>query len=75
VALVRCESCGPPRGLKCNYNHSHAVVPSVNESIICGSSVCIHPGSLWLTDEEQREYLAGRRSFRTANRNRAVEVI
>ena len=75
MALVRCESCGLPRGLKRSYQHSHTVVPALNRSIICGSPGCVRPGSLWLTDEEQREYLSGRRSFGTANRNLAVTVI
>lgn len=74
MALARCKTCGSPQGLKHDYPHFHALVRSVNRTILCGAPTCAHPGYLWLTDEEQRQYLCGQRSFQISNRSQEVQV-
>jgi hypothetical protein len=74
MALARCESCGSPKGLKQNYTHFHNLASSENRTIVCGSRSCAHHGCMWLTDEEQRQYLYGQRVFHTSNRSRLVQV-
>jgi hypothetical protein len=64
MASARCETCGPPRGLKQNYTHLHTPVPSMSSSILCGAPTCNRPASVWLTDEEEQQYLRGERNFR-----------
>jgi hypothetical protein len=62
MATARCETCGPPQGLKYNYPHRHTFAPP--RTILCGAPGCIHPARAWLTDEEERFYLSGERVFR-----------
>jgi len=75
MGLARCETCGAPRGLKRNYTHVHNLVASVNSSILCGAPTCIGPACIWLTDEEEQQYLDGERSFHYSNRAVQVQVI
>jgi hypothetical protein len=72
MALARCQTCGSPEGLKQKYPHSHPLAETVSIDILCGAPTCACPAFIWLTDEEQRQYLHGQRSFRISNR--AVEI-
>jgi hypothetical protein len=62
MATARCETCGPPQGLKYNYPHMHTLVPP--SSIFCGATACTRHACAWLTDAEEEEYLRGERKFR-----------
>ncbi len=72
MALARCQTCGSPRGLKHSYPHFHTLANSVSFDILCGSPSCARRAFIWLTDEEERQYICGQRIFSVANR--AVEV-
>ncbi len=72
MALARCQACGSPQGLKQNYPHFHLLAHSVSFDVLCGSPNCARRAFIWLTDEEERLYLRGQRSFPVSNR--AVEV-
>ena len=74
MASARCEKCGHPQGLKLNYTHFHTPVPSVSSSILCGAPTCNRPAYIWLTDEEQQQYLRGVRNFRIRG-NPRVQVV
>jgi hypothetical protein len=74
MALARCETCGHPQGLKQDYTHFHAPASSVGRYLLCGSPTCARPASLWLTDEEEQQYLGGQRIFRVSNRTLDVQV-
>jgi hypothetical protein len=74
MALARCEHCGRPQGLKQDYNYFHELAYSANSRVLCGSTGCARPSCLWLTDEEERQYLSGHRNFRISNRSLAVQV-
>jgi hypothetical protein len=63
MASARCETCGPPQGLKYSYTHLHTPVPSVSGSILCGAPICNRRAYIWLTDEEEQHYLRGQRRF------------
>jgi len=75
MALARCETCGAPQGLKNNYPYVHNLVASVRGSILCCAPKCVRSACIWLTDEEQQQYLKGLRSFPCSNRAVQVEVI
>jgi hypothetical protein len=75
MALARCETCRCPRGLKRNYSHVYNLVAFVNSSILCGASTCIRSACIWLTDEEEQQYLYGQRSFQCSNHAVHVQVI
>jgi hypothetical protein len=75
MALARCETCGSPRGLKHNYTHVHNLVASVNSSILCGVPTCVRPACIWLTDEEEQQYVYGQRSFQFSNHALHAQVI
>jgi hypothetical protein len=73
MALARCESCGRPKGMKRDYAHFHTLARSV-ASLLCGAPTCTRPGSVWLTEEEEHQYLRGQRSFRVSNHSTEVWV-
>lgn len=71
MALARCEACGRPKGTRCNYFHSY--VP--DRRIVCGANRCTRLANLlWLTDEEERNYLQGQRTFRVPGQAAEVQV-
>ncbi len=72
MALARCQTCGSPHGLKHNYPHFHILAHPVVANLLCGAPTCARPAFIWLTDEEERQYLYGQRSFRVSNQ--AVEL-
>ena len=61
MPLARCETCGCPQGLKHTYTTFHV---SVGLRLLCGAPTCTRLACIWLTDEEQLQYLSGQRSFR-----------
>ena len=63
MALGRCEICGCPQGMKLPYPHVHKPLSDANDRLICGMPTCVRPAHIWLTDEEEQEYLRGRRGF------------
>jgi hypothetical protein len=66
MAVARCKKCGAPKGVKKSYPHVHSAISS-NDRIMCGSPSCTRAGSLWLTEEEERQYILGQRTFRLSN--------
>jgi len=74
MALARCKNCGRPQGLKQDYAHFHTPAQAASTNILCGSPSCARPGCIWLTDEEEQQYLCGQRSFRVSNRALSVQV-
>jgi hypothetical protein len=75
MALVRCEKCGPPKRKKVSYTHSHKLVSDGGTRIFCGTGTCAHPALMcWLTDEEEQEYVCGKRLFIIQFRRRVVQV-
>ncbi len=72
MALARCRECGSPQGLKHEYPHIHS---SARGQILCGASTCAAPAFVWLTDEEERHYLRGQRSFQISNHGKHVTIL
>ena len=73
MAVARCNQCGPPQGLKHDYSHRHTLDggnPVICAALNCSSLV----SSIWLTDEEEQQYLLGNRSF-TIPFHRAVVLV
>jgi hypothetical protein len=68
MALSRCGICGGPQGLKQDYPHCHTQVSSAGPDVVCGSPKCTRRAFIWLTDDEQQQYLRGDRHFRVPNR-------
>jgi len=61
MALARCESCGRPTKTRWDYPHPHVSI----RRLVCGNNLCTRPAHLlWLTDEEERWYVEGQRSFK-----------
>jgi hypothetical protein len=71
MASARCKKCGSPRGLQQQYPHIHLCVTS---GILCGGATCAAPASIWLTEEEERQYNYGQRNFQISNHARHVDV-
>jgi hypothetical protein len=75
MALARCLTCGSPEGLKSTYPHFHTLPSSpVNIKVLCGSRDCARHGFIWLTKQEEQQYLHGQRDFRIPNRALDVHV-
>jgi hypothetical protein len=64
MALARCETCGCPEGTKQNYAHVHVPLSFPPRHVICAKPACVRPAYIWLTDEEEQQYLRGERNFR-----------
>jgi hypothetical protein len=63
MALVRCERCGRPQGMKLRYAHRHKIA-STKSRIFCGTGNCTDLAIVcWLTDVEKQEYISGERRF------------
>ena len=75
MASARCETCGSPQGLRHAYPHVHALDIPMSIYVLCGSPSCARRAFIWLTDEEERQYLHGQRSFRLSNRSLDLRVI
>ena len=67
MALSRCGTCGGPQGLKRDYPHCHTQASSAGHNVICGSLNCTRHAFIWLTDDEQQQYLRGKRHFRVSS--------
>lgn len=65
MAVSRCQDCGCPDGRRGNVYSTTPHFPTghPNSGIVCGTGPCQNPGVLWLTVEEENEYLQGRRIF------------
>jgi hypothetical protein len=67
MAIARCETCGPPKGMKQAYSNPHTVIletRSRDRRILCGATNCSRVAMVWLTDAEEAEYRRGLRGFR-----------
>jgi hypothetical protein len=71
MALARCKECGSPPGLKHKYPYIHS---GMINGILCGASTCVASASVWLTDEEERQYSHGQRDFKISNHAEHVTV-
>jgi hypothetical protein len=64
MAVLRCEKCGPPQGRRLSYASSHKLVSEATTRIFCGTAKCTELAlNCWLTDEEEQQYLHGKRLF------------
>ena len=72
MALARCDKCGPPKGGTVTYTHSHHPISHPNSGLVCGR--CEGEVSVWLTDQEEKSYLAGKRVFEFATQTAKVRV-
>jgi hypothetical protein len=74
MALIRCESCGKPTGMRQNYPHAHPATTSTSR-LFCGAPSCSRIATYaWLTNTEQEQYLRGERRFRVQRYRVLVEV-
>jgi hypothetical protein len=75
MALARCELCGTPKGTRLSYPHCHKRLPDSGRRVLCGATACTREANIWLTAEEEQEYLRGARYFKVAFVARTVHVI
>jgi hypothetical protein len=70
MALARCTTCGRGRqqGLKHNYTHPHEQISlPANRLVFCGAKGCTRLAMIWLTDDEEEQYVQGVRAFPVAH--------
>lgn len=63
MALVRCETCGQPKGRTRKYIRERNPIGYPDTAVICGSRSCNNPGKVWLEAYEWRQYQTGTRVF------------
>jgi hypothetical protein len=65
MALARCLTCGHPQGLKLSYTHPHEQISlPAKRMVFCGATGCTRLATIWLTDDEEKQYVQGVRDFR-----------
>ena len=63
--------------MKQSYPHAHTATTETRiegPRILCGATNCYGLASIWLTDEEERQYVGGLRSFKLI-RHQRVQVM
>jgi len=65
MASVRCEACGKPIAAKPpNYSETRYLpIGYPNRGLVCGTQGCENDGSVWLKDDEEKQYATGERIF------------
>jgi hypothetical protein len=74
MALARCATCGRPQGFKLNYTHPHEQAPPANHVVLCGAKGCTRLAKIWLTDDEEEQYVQGVRDFRVGHHVGKVRI-
>jgi hypothetical protein len=77
MALARCAACGRrrPQGLKHNYKHPHEQISlPANHGVLCGAKGCARLAMIWLTDDEESQYVQGVRAFRVGHHVGKVRI-
>ena len=72
MALARCDKCGHPKVGTVTYAHRHDLISHPYSGLVCGR--CEGEVSVWLTDQEEKSYLAGKRVFEFATQTAKVRV-
>jgi hypothetical protein len=75
VALARCEKCGRPNGNSGRYVEYRNPASHPSNPIVCSARGCERPGKIWLTVDEQNQYLNGQRVFPLAANAAKVRVL
>jgi len=71
MAVARCEICGRPMKTKWDYPHPHVL----SGRVMCGDNRCKRPANqVWLTDEEERCYGMGQRTFKVGGHPGEVPI-
>ncbi len=63
MALVRCATCGVPKGRARTYVRYVNPVGYPDGGLICGIASCGRPGLIWLDEKEAEAYKKGERVF------------
>jgi hypothetical protein len=74
MPLARCEKCGRPDRRTSPYATFHNPASDPNKAVVCGARGCEQPARIWLTTEEQKQYLSGRRVFAFATNSVKVRI-
>lgn len=75
MASARSEACGSPQGLKHNYAHPHNQISSPpKREFLCGAPSCTRLALIWLTDDQEEQYVQGVRLFRVAQSAEEVRI-
>ncbi len=74
MALARCEVCGQPSGLRCEYVWQVLPLGYPNSHLVCGAPNCAKPAVVWLTALEGEQYTHGQRAFQLPRRANKVHL-
>jgi len=59
MAMVCCDNCGAPRGVRHSYVASVKPLGYPNKAVLCCRRGCHNPGLVWLNEEDKANYDGG----------------
>ncbi len=74
MAMVCCERCGAPRGIRHRYAVSVKPIGYPNKAVLCCRSGCHNPGLVWLNEEDEANYDAREREITIWGQSVKVKV-
>ena len=63
MAMVCCEKCGAPVGVRHRYVAGVKPLEYPDEAVLCCRRNCHLPGLVWLNEEDKANYDAGEREI------------
>ena len=63
MAMVCCQECGAPVGIRHRYVTSVKPLGYPNEAVLCCRRDCRRPGLVWLNERDKANYDAGEREI------------
>jgi hypothetical protein len=63
MAMVCCEECGAPVGIRHRYVTSVKPLGYPNEVVLCCRRDCRRPGLVWFNERDKANYDAGEREI------------
>ena len=75
MAMVCCEHCGAPRGVRHQYVFNVRPLGYPNGAILCCRRGCHNAGVVWLNEEDKANYDAGEREIVIWGQSVKVKVV
>jgi hypothetical protein len=75
MAMVYCEDCGAPTGVRHRYVASAKPLGYPNEAVLCCRRGCHKPGLVWLNEEDKANYDVGERDIVIWGQSVKIKVV
>jgi NAD-dependent SIR2 family protein deacetylase len=75
MAVVRCEKCGAPAGVRHRYLAAVKPLGYPNAAVLCCRRGCLRPGLVWLNEKDKANYAAGEMEIVIWGQNVKIRVV